>query len=37
MVAAETGRPATLEDVFMRYTGRSLDDDIDEEEAENDE
>ena len=37
MVAAETGRPATLEDVFMRYTGRSLDDDIDEEDAENDE
>jgi len=37
MVAAETGRPATLEDVFMRYTGRSLDDDIDEEDAEDDE
>jgi ABC-2 type transport system ATP-binding protein len=37
MVAAETGRPASLEDVFMRYTGRSLDDDIDEEDAENDE
>jgi ABC-2 type transport system ATP-binding protein len=28
------GREATLEDVFMRYTGRSLDDDI-EEDAEN--
>ena len=37
MVAAETGRPATLEDVFMRYTGRSLDDDINEEDADNDE
>ena len=36
MVAAETGRPATLEDVFMRYTGRSLDDDIDEEDAADD-
>jgi ABC-2 type transport system ATP-binding protein len=30
------GRPATLEDVFMTYTGRSLDDDIDEEDAEPD-
>ena len=29
------GREATLEDVFMRYTGRSLDDDI-EEDAETD-
>ena len=36
MVAAETGRPATLEDVFMRYTGRSLDDDVDEDDAEDD-
>ena len=35
MVAAETGRPATLEDVFMRYTGRSLDDDVEEDDAEN--
>jgi len=34
MVAGDTGRPATLEDVFMTYTGRSLDDDIDEAEAE---
>ena len=25
--------PATLEDVFMTYTGRSLDDDIDEDES----
>ena len=30
------GHPATLEDVFMTYTGRSLDDDVDEEEAESD-
>jgi ABC-2 type transport system ATP-binding protein len=28
--------PATLEDVFMTYTGRSLDDDIEEDEAEDD-
>ena len=31
---AGSGRPATLEDVFMTYTGRSLDDDVDEDEAE---
>jgi ABC-2 type transport system ATP-binding protein len=36
MVAAQTGRPATLEDVFMRYTGRSLDDDVEEDDAEDD-
>ena len=30
------GRPTTLEDVFMTYTGRSLDDDIDEDDAEPD-
>jgi len=35
MVAATTGRPATLEDVFMTYTGRSLDDDVEEDDAEN--
>ncbi|HET7169571.1 MAG TPA: ABC transporter ATP-binding protein [Candidatus Limnocylindrales bacterium] len=29
--------PATLEDVFMTYTGRSLDDDVDEDESEPDE
>jgi len=28
--------PATLEDVFMTYTGRSLDDDVDEDDAETD-
>jgi ABC-2 type transport system ATP-binding protein len=36
LVANSLGRPATLEDVFMTYTGRSLDDDVDEEDAEND-
>jgi ABC-2 type transport system ATP-binding protein len=36
LVQRETGRPATLEDVFMTYTGRSLDDDIDEDDAETD-
>ena len=34
--ARRLGRPSTLEDVFMTYTGRSLDDDVDEDEAEND-
>ncbi|HET9084326.1 MAG TPA: ABC transporter ATP-binding protein [Candidatus Limnocylindrales bacterium] len=34
--AERLGRAATLEDVFMTYTGRSLDDDIDEEDAEPD-
>jgi len=28
-----TGRPQTLEDVFMTYTGRSLDEDVEEDEA----
>ena len=28
--------PATLEDVFMTYTGRSLDDDIEDDDAEDD-
>ena len=36
LVAGEPGRPTTLEDVFMRYTGRSLDDDVEDEGAEND-
>ena len=35
LVTSDTGRPTTLEDVFMTYTGRSLDDDV-EEDAEND-
>jgi ABC-2 type transport system ATP-binding protein len=29
-------RPATLEDVFMTYTGRSLDDDVEEDESDDD-
>jgi ABC-2 type transport system ATP-binding protein len=36
MVSARLGRPATLEDVFMTLTGRSLDDDVDEDEASTD-
>ena len=31
LVASRSGRPTTLEDVFMTYTGRSLDDDIDDD------
>jgi len=31
------GREASLEDVFMTYTGRSLDDDVDEDAAPDDE
>jgi ABC-2 type transport system ATP-binding protein len=31
LVAERLGRPATLEDVFMTYTGRSLDDDVDDD------
>jgi ABC-2 type transport system ATP-binding protein len=40
LIAAEadrTGRIATLHDVFMTHTGRSLDDDVEEDEAEDDE
>jgi len=36
LTAHRLGRPASLEDVFMTYTGRSLDDDVDEEDAEDD-
>jgi ABC-2 type transport system ATP-binding protein len=36
MVAGRLGRPATLEDVFMTFTGRSLDDDVDEDGSESD-
>jgi ABC-2 type transport system ATP-binding protein len=36
MTAIRLGRPATLEDVFMTYTGRSLDDDVDGDETEDD-
>jgi len=35
-MAAEKGLPATLESVFMTYTGRSLDDDVEEEDGETD-
>ena len=35
LVTGDMGRPTTLEDVFMTYTGKSLDDDIDEDDAEN--
>jgi ABC-2 type transport system ATP-binding protein len=31
-VAAEYGQPATLDSVFMTWTGRSLDDDVEDEE-----
>jgi ABC-2 type transport system ATP-binding protein len=34
--AARTGRPATLHDVFMTHTGRSLDDDVDDEDSADD-
>jgi ABC-2 type transport system ATP-binding protein len=34
--ADRLGRATTLEDVFMTYTGRSLDDDVDEDETEPD-
>src|SRR6202795_1724101 len=36
LVGDTPGRAATLEDVFMRYTGRSLDDDVDEDDVESD-
>jgi ABC-2 type transport system ATP-binding protein len=32
-IAIETGAEPTLESVFMKYTGRSLDDDVEESEA----
>jgi ABC-2 type transport system ATP-binding protein len=34
--ALRLGRETTLEDVFMTYTGRSLDDDVDEDESDDD-
>jgi ABC-2 type transport system ATP-binding protein len=37
LTAERLGREATLEDVFMTYTGRSLDDDVDEDESDDDE
>ncbi len=36
LITNGNGRAATLEDVFMTYTGRSLDDDVEEDGAEND-
>ena len=33
LTAERIGRASTLEDVFMTYTGRSLDDDVDEDES----
>jgi ABC-2 type transport system ATP-binding protein len=36
-VAAEHGQPPTMSSVFMTFTGRSLDDDLDEKEPEEDE
>ncbi len=36
LAANRLGRPATLEDVFMTYTGRSLDDDVEDDDAETD-
>ena len=36
MVARDHGQPPTLESVFMTYTGRSLDDDLAEEEVSDD-
>jgi ABC-2 type transport system ATP-binding protein len=37
LVGERLGRPASLEDVFMTFTGRSLDEDIDEDETDPDE
>ena len=34
--AERTGRAATLHDVFMTHTGRSLDDDVEEDETDDD-
>jgi ABC-2 type transport system ATP-binding protein len=36
LTAGRLGHPATLEDVFMTYTGRSLDDDVEEDESDDD-
>jgi ABC-2 type transport system ATP-binding protein len=36
LTADRLGRPATLEDTFMTYTGRSLDDDVEEDDTESD-
>ncbi len=34
MVSAQRGQPATLEDVFMTYTGRSIDEDVEDDDDE---
>jgi ABC-type multidrug transport system ATPase subunit len=34
--AAELGQPATMHDVFMKYTGRSLDDDVEDDGEDDD-
>ena len=36
MVAEQFGLPATLESVFMKYTGKSLDDDIGDDDKDDD-
>ena len=36
LTGTRLGREATLEDVFMTYTGRSLDDDVEEDESDDD-
>jgi ABC-2 type transport system ATP-binding protein len=37
LVNTDHGRPGTMEDVFMTFTGKSLDEDIDEDEKDEDE
>ena len=36
-MARETGLPPTLDNVFLTYTGRSLDEDVEEATPEDDE
>jgi hypothetical protein len=36
MVAKQFGLPATLESVFMKYTGKSLDDDLGDDDKDDD-
>jgi hypothetical protein len=36
-VAERHGQPPTLESAFMTWTGRSLDDDVEEDESDDDE
>ena len=37
LVNTDHGKPPTMEDVFMTFTGKSLDEDIDEDEKDEDE